>query len=149
MQIETKVFGSVEVDETQIIELITPMPGLSDYSRFLVLDPDPSNPLKWFQSVEERDLCFVIADPKYFFPDHSIAPSSSRLSDLKIDEEEDMAVAVVVTLTEDPSKATANLLAPLVFNTKKKLARQVILEGSGYPVRARLFEEEKQVCHGA
>ena len=36
----------------------------------------------------------------------------------------------------------ANLLAPFIFNTAQKLARQVILEGSGHPVRAPLLPQQ-------
>jgi len=148
LQIDTKVFGIVEVDEAQILELTKSMPGFPDYLKFTLLDPDPSNPLKWFQSLDEKNLCFLVADPKCFFPDYTFTLSSSIMADLKLEEGDETAVAVIVTVTEDPSQATANLLAPLVFNTQKKLVRQAILEGSGYQVRARLFEDEKKVCHG-
>lgn len=146
MRIETRVFGTVEIDESQIVTLTKPMPGFPQIARFAVLEPDPECPIKWFQSVDRDDVCFLIADPRHFFPGYRIGIDLSTVSDLGIAREDEGAVAVVVNVTRDSTRATANLLAPLVFNTARKLARQLILEGSAYPIRAPLMQEEKQVC---
>ncbi len=147
MNIETQAFGTIEVDESQIVTLTEPMPGFADLRRFALLDPDPEHPLKWFQSVDRPETCFLIADPACFFPDYAVRWKGSEIADLKIGDGTPTAVAVVLTVPEDPARTTANLLAPLVFNTEKKLARQVVLEGSGHPVRAPLFQEEKLVSN--
>jgi flagellar assembly factor FliW len=146
VQIETRAFGSVVIDDAQIVVLTRPMPGFAPYRRFAVLEPDPECPIKWFQSVEREDLCFLLMDPQAFFPDYRLALGAADLSDLDIGSEGEAAVGVVLTIPGDFHLATANLLAPIVFNTDRKLARQVILEGSGYPIRAPLFQEEKEAC---
>lgn len=146
MQIESVVFGSVEIDESRVVRLTEPMPGFPNLSRFAVLDPDPESPFKWFQSVEKKDVCFLITDPKDFFPDYHVQIPAGRLLDLGLADAKEAAVAVVLTVPEDLSKTTANLLAPLVFNTREGLARQVILESTGYPVRAPLLGPELLEC---
>ncbi|GAB4263462.1 MAG: flagellar assembly protein FliW [Deferrisomatales bacterium] len=148
MQIETRTFGPVEIDETQVVTLTEPMPGLPGFTRFAVLHPDPELPFQWFQSVERADLCFVVADPKSFFADYEIQLSGAVLSSLGLDGPAQAAVAVVLTVPSDPAQATANLLAPLVFNVEKKLARQVILEGSPYGVREPLFPSRARAASG-
>lgn len=148
MEIETRAFGPLEIDEQQVITLTEPMPGFAGHRRFVVLNPEPEASFSWFQSIERKDLCFLITDPRQFFPDYVVEIEMSALADLQVSDERHMAVAVVLTVPEDPAHATANLLAPIVFNTQKKLARQVILEGSGNPVREPLFREEKRVCQG-
>ena len=142
MQIETRAFGTIEIDEDQIITLTEPMAGFPGHSRFAVLDPDPDVPFKWFQSVDSAEVCFLITDPAPFFPDYRVELSKRQLQDLDIDEDTDTAVAVVLRVPEEMTEATANLLAPFIFNTRAKLARQVILEGSGHPVRAPLLHQE-------
>ncbi len=142
MEIETRAFGPVEIDEAQIITFPKPILGFPDHLRFVVLNPDPEVPFQWLQSVEAADVCFLITDPRPFFPDYRLEVRAGDLADLQIESPEDAAVAVIVNLTEGMEKATANLLAPIVFNTRRKLARQVVLEGSGHPVRAPLFTEE-------
>lgn len=148
MQIKSRVFGSIDIDEARVVSLTEPMPGFASLKRFAVLDPEPESPFKWFQSLDDGNICFLIADPAEFFPDYHVELPTARFADLALERVEDAVVAVVLTAGEDLRKTTANLLAPLIFNSGKGVARQVILEGSGYPVRARLFEEPRQVAHG-
>ncbi|MBE0618649.1 MAG: flagellar assembly protein FliW [Proteobacteria bacterium] len=148
MQIQTRAFGPIDIDQDQVLTLTEPMVGFPGHERFAVLDPDPEAPFKWFQAVDRADLCFLIADPRYFFPDYRVELKAAALADLQIAEDTQAAVAVVLNVPGDPTQATANLLAPVVFNTERKLARQVILDGTQYGVRTPLFPEEKQVCHG-
>jgi len=143
VQIDTRAFGSIEIDDDQVIRLTEPMAGFPDHLQFAVLDPDPDVPFKWFQSVDSADVCFLITDPAPFFPEYRVELSKRQLEDLQITEETDTAVAVVLRVPEEMAEATANLLAPFVFNTQAKLARQIILEGSGHPVRAPLLAPQK------
>lgn len=149
MEIQTRIFGTIEIDADRVVRLTEPMAGFPDLSRFAVLDPDPDNPFKWFQSLDRSDVCFLIADPRPFFPSYEVDLAPSRLAGLGIGDEAQPVVAVILTAGADLSKTTANLLAPLVFNAQKGVARQVIMEGSGYPVRAPLFVEKPISCQGA
>jgi flagellar assembly factor FliW len=149
VQIETAVFGPVEIEESRLVRLTEPMPGFPGLTRFALLEPDPTAPFRWLQSLERRDICFVIADPSHFFEEYAADLRGATLADLEIEEPEQAAVAVVLTIPEDVGKATANLLAPLVFNTAKGLARQLILEGTSHPVRAPLVEPELRAYEGA
>lgn len=148
MHIETRAFGPVEIKADQVISLTEPMPGFTGFTRFAVLNPDPDSPFSYLQSVDRAELCFLLADPQQFFPDYQVELKQAAVQDLAIAAGTQTAVAVIVTVPEDPAKATANLLAPVVFNVQEKVARQVILEGSGYPVRQPLFQEEKKVSNG-
>ena len=76
-------------------------------------------------------------------PRKSLHVGEVPLPELAPDE---VVVAVVLTAGQDLRKTTANLLAPLVFNPRKNLARQVILEGTGHPVRASIFEEPRRAA---
>jgi len=143
VQIDTRAFGIIDIDEDQVVRLTEPMAGFPGHTRFAVLDPDPGVPFKWFQSVDAAEVCFLIADPVLFFPEYKVELSQSQLQDLRITEKTDTAVAVVLRVPEELAEATANLLAPFIFNTQAKLARQVILEGSGHPVRAPLLARAK------
>lgn len=139
MQLETRAFGPIEIDEEKAVLLTDPMPGFPGLKRFAVLDPDPDNPFKWFQSLEDSEVCFLIADPATFFPDYFVAVKGGAMEDLELESENDAVVAVIVNLGADPSQMTANLRAPLVFNLRKSLCRQVILEDVNYKVRTPLF----------
>lgn len=139
MQLQTRAFGVIEIDEEKAVQLTEPMPGFAGLKRFAVLDPDPDNPFKWFQSLDDSDVCFLIADPQIFFPDYSIEVSAAALPDLQLQSEGDALVAVIINLGGDPSEMTANLRAPLIFNLRMSLCRQVILDDVSYKVRTPLF----------
>ena len=139
MQLETRAFGVIEIDEEKAVRMTEPLPGFHDLNKFAVLDPDPDNPFKWFQYLEKNDVCFLIADPAIFFPDYSIKIKATSLLDLELEDEGDAVVAVIINLGTEPSQMTANLRAPLIFNMKKNLCRQVILEDVNYKVRTHLF----------
>lgn len=139
MQLNTRAFGVIEIDEEKAITLTEPMPGFSGLLKFAVLDPDPDNPFKWFQSLDDSDVCFLIADPQMFFPEYSIEVSVSALPDLDLTAAGDALVAVIINLGQEPTQMTANLRAPLIFNLRKNLCRQVILEDASYRVRTPLF----------
>jgi flagellar assembly factor FliW len=148
VRIDTRAFGSIEIDDQQVLTLTEPMPGFPAHRRFAVLDPDAESPFKWFQSVDRPELCFLIADPRHFFPDYALQLKAAALRDLEIIEGGEAAVAVVLNVPDDATQATANLLAPIVINAARKLARQVILDGSDFGVRTPLFPEERKACHG-
>jgi flagellar assembly factor FliW len=141
MKLQTRAFGEIEIDEAKTVRMTEPMPGFPMLKRFAVLDPDPENPFKWFQAVDDPDVCFLISDPKTFFPDYRVKIHVANLPDLEIEQETDTIVAVIVNLGGDPSHMTANLRAPLVFNLRKNLCRQIILDNVEYKVRMPLFPQ--------
>ena len=49
-------------------------------------------------------------------------------------------VRIVVTVSEDALKATMNLLAPVVVNSRNSKAAQIVLVGQGYPIERPLME---------
>lgn len=150
MDIQTRTFGTIEIDERRVVRLTEPMLGFPELRRFAVLEPDPESPFKWFQSLDRADVCFLITDPAVFFSDYRVEIPATRLSDLELDSDGDAAVAVILNARGDLADTTANLLAPLLFNTRKGLGRQVVLEGSQHPVRAPLFEPQPTAaCQGA
>lgn len=146
MEIQTRLFGTIEIDSDRVVQFTEPMAGFPALRRFVVLDPDPGSPFKWLQSVDRADVCFLIADPRAFFPTYEVGPVLGRLADLRLDDASQAIVAVILTAGKELTKTTANLLAPVVFNALQGLARQVILEGTGHPVRAPIFEEAFAAC---
>jgi flagellar assembly factor FliW len=52
---------------------------------------------------------------------------------------EDAFVRCILTLRDDPGQITANLLAPLVFCRRTHMARQLVLQDSGFALRHPVF----------
>jgi len=65
-------------------------------------------------------------DPFPCFPDYSLEISDQDKKELQLDQVEDVLVFTTVTLLGE-SKMTTNLAAPVVVNTRSRLAKQLIL----------------------
>ncbi|MBE3550262.1 MAG: flagellar assembly protein FliW [Brockia lithotrophica] len=55
---------------------------------------------------------------------------------------EDVLVLVVVAVRNPVATSTVNLLAPIVFDVRRRQAAQILQESGEYPLRALLFREE-------
>ena len=138
MKLDTVRFGSIEVEEKDLIEFPRGLIGFEQLRRFVVLEGPEGTPLRWLQSVEEPGLAFVVADPRVFMPEYVARAKADDLVPVALEGPHDAAVAVILTVPGDLSRATAKLLGPIVFNVDKRLGAQVIVEGD-YPVRYPLF----------
>lgn len=115
------------------------LPGLPEEFkefRFVALQEDPVFYL--LQSVLDEEICFIVADPFVFFPEYEFELPDEDKNKIDLQEIKDIAVFCIVNASRGIEEATVNLYAPLVFNTTKKLARQVILNDSGYNLRQPL-----------
>ncbi len=102
------------------------LPGLGESRRF-TLHVIEDNPLFYYlQSIEEQDVGLILVDPFPCFPDYSLEISDQDKKELQLDQVEDVLVFTTVTLLGE-SKMTTNLAAPVVVNTRSRLAKQLIL----------------------
>jgi flagellar assembly factor FliW len=142
LKLETRDFGQVEIDETRVITMPAGMPGFPGMARFVILEREETQPFLWYQCVDDPDLAFVILNPKLFQPGYSV-DLGAALRDMSWggDKEEDLAVYVIVNASEGvPEKITANLIGPIVINTVKKEAAQLVVTGSLYSHKQPVFQ---------
>lgn len=143
MKIETKFFGAVEIDETQIIEFTHGIPGFENDRKFAVLKQDES-PFYVLQSVEKSGLAFVLIELANVAPDYEIDLPDEVVAELKLEKPEEALVCAIVVLPADISLATANLAAPIVINVKHKRGAQIILNNPAYGVKHPLFSPARE-----
>lgn len=138
MEIVTNTLGPIEIDESRIINFTRPMAGVeAGGTKYALLDLNPTSPVKLLQSVEAPHICFLAGDPGVLVPDYVVNPTPADLAELSIEDENDAAVLVLLTVLGDASgNTTANLKAPIVVNRKTFKASQVLLGGAEYSVRA-------------
>lgn len=144
MELTTKHFGKIQVNESEIINFIDGLPGFENEKSFIIIsNPDNKVPFKWLQSVENSDLVFVIINPFLFKPDYEFDIPEHVLEKLKIIAEEDIAVYSIVVVPDNIEKMTANLLGPVIINTKEKLGKQIVLDDNRYTTKHYILEEAK------
>ncbi len=140
-RIESTRFGPIEVDEELMFEFPRGLPGFENAEKFVIVERD-GQPFKWLQSAEDAHLAFLIADPHYFVPNYEAEVPQGELKVLNIRFPEDLAMAVIVNVPPtQPEKMTVNLRAPIIFNIRERLALQVILTSSRYPVDYAVIRE--------
>lgn len=126
------------VDVPALLELVAPMPGLPGHTRY-VLDPlDEGGVLFALRSLpaDERDapVRLFVVSPSVHFPDYTPTIDADSLA------WDAVAEHTVVLVVVHPGRGgedgpTANLLAPIVVDTRTGSAAQVVLDGD-WPVRA-------------
>jgi flagellar assembly factor FliW len=107
-------------------------------ARVDALPAEGESSLYELRSLERPEVRFMMAVPGVYFSDYDIELSDQECGDLGLVDSADALVLVVLTVGGDAANTTANLLAPVVINSRTRTAAQIILTGSDWPVRAPL-----------
>ena len=117
-----------DMPEIPVIELVQPMPGFPELTRFTLVQLDEDGVLCALRSLDDPDLRFLVVSPMPFFPDYAPVVEDEAVTDLGITDVEDVLVLLVLTAGDSLTSTTANLLAPVLVNTATRRAMQVILD---------------------
>lgn len=141
-EIDTPRFGAVSVGTDAVWEFPGGLIGLPDCRRFARLPfAEPELPFEWLQSMDEPNIAFLVTDPHLFFPDYVVSLPAEVLEDIGLSDTSESEVRCIVTVPAQVGNMTANLLGPLVLNTKRRLGKQVAVADPRYATKHRLFPE--------
>ena len=142
--LHTARFGSIAIDERRVLHFPDGLPGFEHCREFVVV-PHPVAPgapdsaFEWLQSTEDGALAFLAIDPARVFPHYAPRLAPSELSALKLNGDAVPRLFVLLTVPKgDPCGITANLMAPVVVNPARGLARQIVV-GDEWGLRHRLL----------
>jgi flagellar assembly factor FliW len=116
------------------IDMAVPMPGFPAFREFVLVRLHDEGLLYAFTSLDNPELRFLVAPPEPFFPDYAPEIEDDVLAALNNKDPNRLLLLVVITAGTD--ETTANLLAPIVVDQDTRRAMQVVLTGSGMPMRA-------------
>ncbi len=133
-RIDTIHFGGIDFGEQEIIHFQRGIPGFERLTRFLLIQGEDYQPFKFLQSVEDPTISFPLLSPLMIRSDYHFALSEQQRSELELEEPKEALIYCIVTVAEDPTQTTANLFSPVVINSEKRKAAQLMLLESGYPV---------------
>ncbi|NLM00448.1 MAG: flagellar assembly protein FliW [Treponema sp.] len=142
MTVETKNGLKVQVDEKQKITFPQGLFGFENMTDFVLLDCE-YKPFFWMQSLQEKNLSFLIVDPFLFFSDYEIDADDSILKTIDLTKPEDVKIMCIVTVPNDGSGVTINMQGPLVINKINNKAMQIILPDERYTTKHNLLEQIK------
>ncbi len=135
MKLVTSRFGEIDVDESRIIEMRGGILGFEHLKKYILHIQDEKTPFWWFQSLDDGKVAFVVINPLVVKTDYEPVISDDDVKSLEIDSVEDVVLMAIVTIRSNPFIVSANLRAPIVINSRKKLAKQIVLEDPDYPVQ--------------
>lgn len=122
-----------------VITFVAPMPGFPDDHRFVLVEVDGSGLLYSLRSLDSPALRFLVTPSAPFFPEYAPEIDDETLAALGTSDPADLLVLLVVRAGDAPREATANLMAPVVVDQRHRRGVQLVLSGSGLPVRAPLL----------
>jgi len=141
MQIETVRFGLVEIDEKKLITFDGGIPGLEEYRRYALLQFEESYPIIWLQSLDNGGICLPVLDTFAVLTGYVFDIDDRDVEELGLESPEKLQVVSVLVIPDDIQRMTVNLAAPIIINTATGKAKQIVLGGSDYNVRAPIFQD--------
>ncbi len=121
------------------VDFVTDVPGFPGLRHFVLVQLDDGGFVFDLRSLDDASISFVVVPSVAFFPDYAPVIDDGTALALGLSDAGDAAVLVIVTVGASLAASTANLLAPIVVNTRTRHAAQVVLEGSDQPLRAALL----------
>lgn len=135
MNIESQRFGTLEVNEEELLSFRAGVIGFPSEQRFALVPHHGSGYIAWLQSTSTPGLAFPVVSAHAFgetYPDVSVV-GAAREAGIEGTEESLAVMVVLCALSGQP--ATVNLLAPIVVNATTRQGAQVILEGTRFSTR--------------
>jgi flagellar assembly factor FliW len=128
-------FGEIEYAEEHVYEFPEGIIGFEQLRQFLVINDADSEPFRWLLSIEDKDFCVPILDPKFIDPLYEV---TNRF-------EEGTTVAVIASLKEQAEHSTVNMRSPLVFHPLARTGKQMILDNERFAIQQRFLAEPQLV----
>jgi len=140
MKVDTKAFGPVEIDDRQKVKIPQGLFGFEDYVEYVLLDAE-HKPFYWLQSVDEKEIAFILINPFFFRKDYEANVTNEELVEIGITSPENALVFVIVTIPQDGGPMTANLQGPLIVNKENMTGMQAILSDTKWKTRHDIMTE--------
>jgi len=141
MKVDTKVYGIIDVDEKQKIKIPQGLFGFEDYKEYVLLDDVEQGPFFWLQSIEDKEIAFILIDPFLFRKDYEANITNDELAEIGITSQENILIFTIVTIPQDGSSMTANLQGPIIINKKNMTGMQAILSDSKWKTKHDIIAE--------
>jgi flagellar assembly factor FliW len=126
VKIATKAYGEIEVDDRQKIVFPQGLLGFEALKDYIIIDAE-RQPFYWLQSMDMKQVAFILVNPFLFRPDYEVNISNEDLAEIGINDPRKALIFSIVTVPQDGSPMTANLQGPLVINRDIKTGKQAVL----------------------
>ena len=98
MKISTSYHGDIEIDNQQTLTFNQGIPGFLEETEFVILPLPEAEAFQVLQSIQTKELAFIITDPFQFFLDYDFQLELQEIEKLQLQQAEDAAVYVLLTM---------------------------------------------------
>ncbi len=143
MRINTRYFGTVDLDDDKVIVFDEGLFGFEEYKKFALIFNNEAKErpaISWLQSVDEQALALPVMIPTVVKPDYNPVVEDDALETLGDWNEDNISVLVTVTVPEDLKNMTTNLKAPIIINTDTMKGVQTVVENQDYEIRFKIYD---------
>ena len=141
MEIQTKFHGILNINENNIIDFKYGIPGFEQETKFIILELFEGSAYKVLQSIQHSYVAFIMVDPWMFESSYEFDLKESVIEELQIESPQQLEIYSIMTILEDFSKSTINLLAPIIIHRDENIGMQVVLEGTTYTTKYAIRTE--------
>lgn len=132
MQVDTYLFGPIDVAEQSVIKFPAGLPAFEDCKRFtLVHEAESGKSVTTYtlQSLDDPHVAFQIADPAAYGFHYELELSDEETATLKAGSGDEIVVMLVLfRRDESGAPIEANLRAPILINAQSRIGLQKIIE---------------------
>ena len=141
MVVQTGRFGQIEISTDEIITIRSGILGFPEEQDYCLVDSGDDTLILWLQSLTNPHLAFPVLEPRIYKNDYVVRLSASELRELRLDSIKEASVFTILTIPGNLTEMTANLKAPVVINTRSRIAKQVVLQENDQPIKHPMCQE--------
>lgn len=145
MEINSKLFGTIEYTDENIIRFEEGLIGIDDKTNFILVEKDDFKPFSYLQSVDDGSFVLIVINPLMVEPDFKYSIYHDDLDAVGISgsNADDFSLMAIVIFSNKLEDITVNLKAPILINIHSKQAKQVILQNDDYGVEEPLIRSQE------
>lgn len=131
-------------EEKIVIHFSNGIYGFEDVKDYVLLQEDDKKVIWSLQAANSSYPALLVVDPFLVLRGYHPNLSAEDKKQLGNPKQEDLCFLAVAVICKNLADSVVNLKSPIVINTKNRKGLQVILDGSDYPVRYKLFQKHQR-----
>jgi flagellar assembly factor FliW len=124
MEITTTRFGTLSVDEGDVLTFVDGLIGMEECRRWVILADSQNSALAWLQSLDRPEVALAVVSPRRFVPDYQVRIARRDIQPLGLADPN--AAQVLTIISHAGGQLALNLKAPLVIHLEERLGRQIV-----------------------
>ncbi len=143
MEINTRDFGLIQVENDAIYDFDDGLYGFEDDHQFAIFEKSFEDvSFLYLQSIDDIVPCFLVFEPWDLHPSYQPVLSREDMELCQVGNVDELIFLVIASVPSSIGELSINIKSPVVLNPKTRKARQVILQNPDYTVRYLPFKQD-------